>query len=476
MKIGKKQYWIIGIIVITIGAGYYFFKIKGNQTTNTEPQTTTVSYGTLVTSVSGSGSLAAQTIAGITAPGYGIVDKVFIKNGDTVTTGQALFHFKSLASATDVAKARASYLSSQASLINARQQAQDALANEQILKNNLNASKLAFQAAQVDAKKSVKDAQKTIVDAMDATVNNNLDILSAQTGEAIAKLGLTSAQLKARQSVITAQSNLSTAQRDATSASLKAQSAQVSLTSSQASATAAALSFQELTNQTVTAPIAGQVVNMALEVGSIVGTSQSSSSTSSSSSSSTSSGTSVLSIFNPSNLSVTVAITEVDIPNIKVNAPATLTFDSLPNKTFAGHVINMDTIGTTTSDVTTYNAEVQLEDIDSAMRPGMSASASIITNRKDHVLLVPVGAVKTSSNGQATVTVMKNGIATPTDVTTGLSNDLETEIVSGLNYGDVITLGTTTTSGTSGSNSSSSLFGGNNRGGGGAGAIRAFGG
>jgi len=162
---------------------------------------------------------------------------------------------------------------------------------------------------------------------------------------------------------------------------------------------------------------------------------------------------------------VTVAISEVDIPNIKVDAPATLTFDSLPNKTFAGRVINMDTIGTTSSGVTTYNVEVVLENIDPAMRPGMSASASIITNRKDHVLLVPNGAVKTQGT-QTTVSVMKNGVATPTDVTVGLSNDLETEIVSGLSEGDVVTTGTTTNSGVTGSGSATSLFGGSNRGGG----------
>jgi len=468
MKISKKQYWIIGIVLVILIGGFFWYKNSTKKTT-TAPQTTIVSYGTLVTSVSGSGSLAPQAIAGITAPSYGIVDKLFVKSGDMVTAGQALFHFKSLASASDIAKARASYLSSQASLINAQQQAQDALANEQILKNNLSASQLALQSAQIDAKKSVKDAQKNIIDAMDTTVNNNLDILSAQTGEEIAKLGLSSSQLKARQSVITAQSSLSSAQRDAASASLKAKSVQLSLSAAQANLTSSSLSYQELSNQTVTAPIAGRVVNMALEVGSIIGT-QSNGSSSSGSSTSTSSGSSILSIFNPENLSVTVAINEVDIPNIKVDAPATLTFDSLPDKTFAGHVINMDTIGTTSSGVTTYNVEIVLENIDPAMRPGMSASASIITNRKDHVLLVPNGAVQTQGT-QATVNIMKNGVTTSTNVSVGLSNDLETEIVSGLTEGDVITIGTTTGSATA-ARSATSLFGGSNRGGG----IGSFGG
>jgi HlyD family secretion protein len=474
MKIPKK-YWIAGVIVVVIVAVYFWNKSNSGKTT-AQPQTTTVSYGTLVTSVNGSGSLASQTQADISAPGYGIVDKIFVKNGDNVITGQALFHFHSLATAADVAKARASYLSSQANVITAQQQAQDALANEQIMSKNLNSSQLALQAAKIDAQKSVKDAQKSVIDASNTQdkTNNNLDILSAQTGEVSATLGLSSAQIKARQSVITAQSNLAQAQRDAASASLKRQSAQASLTSSQANTTSALLSLNELTDQTVTSPITGQVANMALEMGSIVGQSQSSTSSSSSSSSSTSSGSSssVLSVINPKNLSVTVAISEVDIPNIKVDQPATLTFDSLANKTFAGHVVNMDTLGTTSSGVTTYNVEIVLEDLDPAMRPGMSASASIITNRKDHILLVPNGAVQTQS-GQSIVNVVKNGVTTPTNVTVGQSNDLETEIVNGLKDGDVITLGTTAASGSTGTGSgTTSLFGGNNRGG----ITRGFGG
>lgn len=473
MKISKK-YWLAGIIIIVIVAVLYFWNKSNSSKTTTQPQTTTVAYGTIVTSVSGSGSLASQTQATVDAPGYGIVDKVFVKNGDNITIGQALFHFHSLASATDIAKARASYFSSQASVISAQQQAQDTLANEQILSKNLNSSQLALQAAQIDAKKSVKDAQINVIDSLNTQNKNtnNLDIVSSQIGEASATLGLSSTQIKARQSVITAQSSLAQAQRDAASASLKRQSAQASFIASRASATSALLSLNELTDQTVASPITGQVANMALEVGSIVGQSQSNTSSSSSSSSSTSSGSSVLSVINPKNLSVTVAISEVDIPNIKVDQPATLTFDSLSNKTFAGHVINVDTLGTTSSGVTTYNAEVVLEGVDPTMRPGMSASASIIVNRKDHVLLVPNGAIQTQS-GQSTVTVMKNGVATQTEVMIGQSNDLETEIVNGLKEGDVITIGTTATSSSTGSRSgATSLFGGNNRGG----ITRGFGG
>lgn len=464
MKLGKKTYWIVGIVIVILIGGYFWYKKSASVTTAT-PQTTTISYGTLVTSVTGSGSLAAQSVAAVDAPSYGIVDQLFVKNGDTVKMGQPLFHFRSLASAADIAKARASYLSSQASLITAQQQAQDAAANVQILNNNLNASLLAFQAAQIDAKKSVKDAQINSIDASNTqNINNNLDILSAQIGEKSAQLGLTSAQIKARQNVITAQGSLEQAKRDAASGALKNQSAQSSLLAAQANLTSAQLNYAELSSQTVTVPIAGQVANMALEIGSTIGQ-QSSSSSSSSTTSSTTSNANLFSIINPKNLSVTVAISEVDVPNIKVGAPATLTFDALANKTFAGHVINVDTIGTTSSGVTTYNAEVALDDLDAAMRPGMSVSASIITNRKDHVLLVPNGAVQNSLNGQATVNVMKNGVATPTDVTVGLSNDLETEIVSGLQEGDIVTTGTIADSTTGARGGGTSLFGGNNRGG-----------
>jgi len=71
-----------------------------------------------------------------------------------------------------------------------------------------------------------------------------------------------------------------------------------------------------------------------------------------------------------------------------------------------------------------------------AIYPNMAVDASIITTVKDNIVLVPNAAVQGS-----TLRVMKNGKLTSVDVTVGLSNDTQTEIVSGVSDGDTVVTG-----------------------------------
>jgi multidrug efflux pump subunit AcrA (membrane-fusion protein) len=94
----------------------------------------------------------------------------------------------------------------------------------------------------------------------------------------------------------------------------------------------------------------------------------------------------------------------------------------------------------------------------------MAVNAKIITNVKDNVLLVPSTAVQTT-NGQSTVRILKNGQLQTVAVTTGDSNDTDTEIMSGLSEGDTVVTSIVTQSTGSRATSSpfSGGFGGGNR-------------
>jgi HlyD family secretion protein len=78
----------------------------------------------------------------------------------------------------------------------------------------------------------------------------------------------------------------------------------------------------------------------------------------------------------------------------------------------------------------------------------MSVSAAIITDMKQDVLFVPNSAVK-QQGGEAYVEVMVNNTPERRTVTTGLTNDTATEIVSGLAEKEQVVTQTTTTSSTS---------------------------
>jgi len=121
---------------------------------------------------------------------------------------------------------------------------------------------------------------------------------------------------------------------------------------------------------------------------------------------------------------------------------ATITLDSIADKTFTGQVVGVDRIGQTTSGVTQYPAIIQLDSSAPEILPNMSATANIVINRKDNVIMVPSGAVK-NEDGQNYVQLMVNNQPQFTPVETGLSSDSQTEIMSGIQEGDMVVTGTT---------------------------------
>jgi HlyD family secretion protein len=98
----------------------------------------------------------------------------------------------------------------------------------------------------------------------------------------------------------------------------------------------------------------------------------------------------------------------------------------------------------------------------------MTVTATIITSLKDNTIVVSSSAIKTN-NGVKTVQVVdpntinqsdpkiKPSIQTVT-VTTGISNDTQTEVLTGLNDGDTVITGIVQSGGTTSSSSSSSLI------------------
>jgi HlyD family secretion protein len=171
---------------------------------------------------------------------------------------------------------------------------------------------------------------------------------------------------------------------------------------------------------------------------------------------------------------MTVNMTQIDVPKIKIGNKVTVTLDAFSGKTFTGKVISIDSVGAVSSGVTTYPTVILLDTDSADILTNMTGQANIITDVKDEALLVPVSAIKTQTDGTSSVQIMKNGVPTTVTVEAGVSSDTQTEILSGVSEGDTIVTSTVSTGAKTTSSTSSpfSLFG-NNRGGGG--AVRAVG-
>jgi len=178
----------------------------------------------------------------------------------------------------------------------------------------------------------------------------------------------------------------------------------------------------------------------------------------------------------------TISLNEVDVAKVKVGDKATLTFDAVDGLTLTGTVSSVDLVGTVTQGVVNYDADVTFDVADPRVLTGMSVSADIITAADSDVLSVSSSAVKSDAQGSyvlvfnpplantgGTKGVISAVAPTTVPVTIGLSDNTNTEIISGLTEGEqVVTrtiLPTTTTVATA-----PSLLGGATAGRGGAGA------
>jgi len=181
----------------------------------------------------------------------------------------------------------------------------------------------------------------------------------------------------------------------------------------------------------------------------------------------------------------TLSMNEVDVAKIKLGEKVTVTFDAITDLSMTGAVAEIDTIGTVSSGVVTYTVKIAFDTENDLVKPGMSVSASIITDSKTNALIVPSSSIKTQGTTKyvqmfttplpapATGSRGTPSKVAPNKVTVevGISDDTNTEIISGLKEGDQIVSSTITsatankTSATNKNTSATSLLGGNAGGG-----------
>ena len=139
-----------------------------------------------------------------------------------------------------------------------------------------------------------------------------------------------------------------------------------------------------------------------------------------------------------------VSLNEVDVAKVQVGQKATLTFDAVQGLTITGDVVEIETIGTVSQGVVSYNVKIGFDTQDERIKPGMSVSAAIITDVRQDVLMVTGSAVK-SQNGQGSyVEMLKDGTPERRSVEVGLSNDSVTEVSGDIREGEEVVTQTIT--------------------------------
>jgi macrolide-specific efflux system membrane fusion protein len=409
-RLSRLKKVIIFVVVLAL-LGFGGYKVFGQQEEKPTYQTAQAEKGTLITSVTASGTISSASSASINSSATGIVKEVYVTNGDIVEEGQKIAEITlDKSSQQQATSAYANYLSAQNAL------------------NTANAKMNSLQSALFTANQKFVNGAGTADPIKDdpTYIIQRADWLQAESDYN-------------NQKGVIAQTN--------------------------AALSSASLSYAE-TSGTVTAPMAGKISNLTITQGQAISSSSNSSDTSNSTSNASNSQSFGAVVLENGQTQASINLSEIDITKVEVGQKVTITMDAFPDKSFTGKVSAIDTNGSVSSGVTMYPVTITFDSSLPNMYPNMAVSAAIITNIKDNVLLVPSAAVQTT-NGTSTIQIMKDGEVTRVSVEIGDSNDTQTEIVSGINEGDNVVTSTITK--TSSQSNSASPFGST-----GAGGARSF--
>ena len=228
---------------------------------------------------------------------------------------------------------------------------------------------------------------------------------------ATATQNVTTTAQRGQQSIDAAQTSLSSKPFDLTNSQASVDNAASAVDTAQTNLQAAV----------VTAPSAGVVASIASQVGETA-------------------ANPFMVLANTTSLVLHGTIGESDVAKVKLGLVANVAVDAVTSAgRMTGRVTSLDPVATIQSGVPVYGIDVTIDLPNSAVKPGMTGTATVIIASKQGVLTVPNLAIRTTA-GRRYLQVLKDGEAVDTDVVFGIANDTTTEVVSGVAEGDLVVL------------------------------------
>lgn len=355
----KKLWWIIGIAVVLIVALVALKKSGAiGKEEGIKVAVEKIGKRTIIETVSASGKVYPEDERKVSSDVSGEITDLYVLEGDSVKKGQLL--------ARVFADVLTSNRDRSASVVN-QQEAQV---------SNIEAGIEAFE-ARLNQTKQAYDRQKKLFDDK---------VISRAEFE------------QAESQYLSAKADLNAAKQNIKGTKAAVQSARADLNAAN----------KNLSRTTIVSPMDGIVSLLAVKKGERVAGNQ------------FSVGTEMMRVADMSKIEVRVDVGENDIPKIHIGDSATIEVDAYNDRKFKGVVTQISSSSTsaqtvaaaTTSDVTNYKVYIRIDPASYAdlldpskprsfpFRPGMSASADIMTKRHADVLAVPILAITTRDKNE----------------------------------------------------------------------------
>jgi len=460
MKSWKKKLLIGGgilalIILAIVGV---WWSRRGQVTV----QTGKVTRQDITAVVTASGQIEPENYANVNANSIGKITDIYVKEGERVTKGQLLLRTQDIEQQADVDAQQAALKAAEATLASNESAVESAAAAVRTAQADLAQARAQLAQRQLAYQRGLQLMKDDLLSKQDFDQRlSDYKVAQATVQSSAARLAQAKAQyLQAKNT------------RDMASAQV-------------AQTRAALMRVTDVLQQTVyKSPYNGIVTALPVHVGeNVVPGVQNQT------------GSLLFQVSDLSVMNAEVLVDETDMANVKLNQPAYVAIDALPNQTFKGTVteIGQSAVSSTTGETTTaqsttsntanqeakqFKVKVRLVDPPSVLRPGLSATARIITATAKDAVSIPIQALtirskkeleqnKKGGPGQVLaaevqppaadadasfgpgahnddeqgVFVIRNGQAYFVPVTTGIMGTMNVQVLKGLKPGDTIVTG-----------------------------------
>ncbi len=402
----RRAKWSLIIgLVVVVGGGIFALTAAKRGGKETEVRLEPVARRDLVATVTASGTIEPKTKVDVSADITGRIVRIGVKEGDWVEKGAFLIQIDPAQYEAAVKRGEALVASSQAAFV----QAQASL-----------------------------DQSRRMWDRMNELSRTSPTLVSAEQVE------------QSRTAWEVAQANANSAQAQVAQARAGLQEAR-----------------DQLSKTRLVAPMTGRVTRLNVEEGEVAVPGTFSRETAL-----------LLTIADMSVVLAKVQVDETDVVRLALGDSVRVTIDAFPDSSFVGRVSLVansatltatQTAGGSSDQAVDFDVEITLDNPPETIRPGLSATARIITDTRDDVLSIPIialtvrshealanesvarpatpAATDTSRPGQAKgkeaegVFVVRGGTATFVPVKVGIAGEEHFEVLSGVQAGDTVVAG-----------------------------------
>ncbi|MGC8559694.1 MAG: efflux RND transporter periplasmic adaptor subunit [Phycisphaerae bacterium] len=426
-KKSKKWPWFLVLLILVVGGALWWIKTHhATAAVETHIHTAVVKKGTLTVHVYATGSVQANRTVDVKCQAGGEIETLPYRIGNLVKRGQVILTVDPT-------------LEIQA--LNIAQQ-------------DYKQAKYTWESAQLSyeiAKENLVTARETdMANILSARAQLKNDTLNVQRDKTLLKEGLASQQqydtdytaaVKDQQALNLAQIARSSLKQQALQVKLQKLNVQLDKVAMAKAEFGVSQAQTNLQYCTVKAPFTGYVANVDVQRGQIIA----------SATNNVGGGTTIMTLVDLSHIYINATIDEGDINRVKPGDKVQITAAGAPGIIFPGKVVligpesvqdqtsSNTSSSTSESNIVTFQAQIEVLGPERMLlKPGMTANLDIFTNRLPDVVYIPLQAV-VITNGRDTVTVVKpDGSTKEVDVTLGVRNDTNWQVLSGVNVGQKV--------------------------------------